>query len=108
MNGEWMTFLAEVLSRPHVTDVGPYLAHGLQRVQAHREIAAASFEHDPTTHTVRFHVQLHYPIAPHIDALTGHRALHESLERAGFGDTSLPAYAPVPVRLRIGSWPINL
>jgi hypothetical protein len=100
-----MTFAAEVRTRPDVTDVNACLVRGVQSLRAHAAIADATYQHDQRTHTVSFSVQLVYPIAPHVDAITGHRALHEALEQAGFGDTSLPPYSPVPVRLRIASWP---
>jgi len=69
-------------------------------VRANREIAAASLGTTQRRTPSGSHVQLRYPIAPHVDATEG-------LEPAGFGDSSLPAHAPVPVRLRIDSWPVN-
>jgi hypothetical protein len=107
MNDGWMTFRADIRTRPDVAEVGPYLTHGVRAVRAHPDIADATCEHDPTTLTVRFHVQLHHSGFIHHDALTAHRALHEALEQAGFGDTSLPARSPVPVRLRIDWWPLT-
>lgn len=105
MAGYWMTFTADIRTRPDATDIDAHLADGIRALRAHPEIADAAYRHDQWTHTVAFDVQLSYPVHLHHDVIRIHRALHESLERAGFGDTSLPAYSPVPVRLRFGSWP---
>jgi hypothetical protein len=105
MNADWMSFMAAIRTRPDVAGVDAYLARGVQALRAHPDVADATWQHDPRTHTVRFVLRVSYPIAPHVDALIAHRALHESLERAGFADTSLPPSSRVPVRLRIDSWP---
>jgi hypothetical protein len=105
MSGYWMTFTAHIRTRPDVTDVDAHLTHGVHVLQAHPDIADAAYRHDTTTHTVAFDLQVSYPVHLHHDVICMHRALLDSLEQAGFGDTSLPAYSPVPVRLRFGSWP---
>jgi hypothetical protein len=105
MNGYWMTFTAHIRTRPDVTDVDTHLAYGVQALRAHPDIADAAYRHDRSTHTVAFHLLVSYPVHLHHDVIRIHRALLDSLEQAGFGDTNLPAYSPVPVRLRFGSWP---
>lgn len=105
MSAYSMRFSADIRTRPDVTDVDAHLARGVQAVRAHPQVASATFEHGPNAHRVSFDIQLRFPIAPQVDAVTAHRALHDSLERAGFGDTRLPPSSEVPVRLRIDSWP---
>lgn len=105
MRGYWMSFIADIRTRPDVTDVQSHLAHGLRAVLAHPDVADAAYRHNPISHTVEFQVLVGYPVDLPYDVISMHRALLDSLERAGFGDTNLPAYSPVPVRLRFSSWP---
>jgi hypothetical protein len=105
MRRYWMTFIADIRTRPDITDVHGHLAHGVQAVRAHPEVADAAYRYDATTHTVAFDVLVGRPVTVPYDVITMHRALLDSLEHAGFGDTNLPAHSPVPVRLRFPRWP---
>lgn len=101
----WLSFVSEILTRPDITDVTPYLDRGLSVLRAHPDIAGATYRYDTRTHRVTFVLEVAYTIAPHHDIVTAHHALHESLQRAGICTNRRRRTGPLPaVQARIDAW----
>lgn len=101
----WLSFISEIRTRPDITDVTPYLDRGLKVLRSHPDIASVTCRHNTRTHRVTFALELTYTIAPHHDIVTGHHALHESLQRAGICTTRQRRSGPLPaVQARIDTW----
>ena len=62
MSGAWVTWPADVLTWPGVTDITPHLDAAVEALRWHRDIDDARYDYTPGARTVTFHLLVHYGI----------------------------------------------
>jgi hypothetical protein len=105
MSGCWVTWQADIRTRPDIADVGPELDRAIYLLWQHRDVNDAYYEHDPSRHIVTFMVRVRYGITEVITRRLASDALRQSLQRTGFALPRGRAIAQPYAWLRFTPWP---
>lgn len=81
--GYWVTWDAEVRSRPGADDPVEYLRGGLRALRDHPEVADATCRYRRRQARAEFDVQIPHALTPDFALVRANVALRESLARAG-------------------------
>lgn len=106
MTGCWVTWSADITTRPDIVDITPYLASGVTALRQHRDVDEATYEHVPASRVVSFTMRVRWGITEVVAKRQASDALHSQLPRAGF-DTrrSGPGTQPPVAWLHFDWWP---
>jgi hypothetical protein len=107
--GYWVTWEADVRTRPDAGDAVSYLRHGLKALRDHPEVASATCRYRRNEARVAFGVHIGHALTPDFAMVRAGVALRESLQRAGFGIPDPPSYAAPPMaRVRLDRGPESI
>lgn len=104
MTGCWVTWQADLRTRPNVPDPLRHLEHAVQMLRQHRYVDDASFDYEPRLGSVRFSLLIPWGITEVVVKRYAIDALHDSLPYAGF-DTRRAAPAQPVGWLQFDWWP---
>jgi hypothetical protein len=109
MSGCWVSWRAEIRTRPDIADIRPYLAQAIAALRQHHDIEDARCEYDPHRHRVRFVLCVRWTISKVIAKCEASAALHDRLPTAGF-DTGRagPTWQTPFAWLRFDWWPTSI
>jgi hypothetical protein len=106
MNGPWVTWQAEIRTRPDVADIEPYLAHAMAAL---RDVEDCRYEYDARLHVVSFVVHVRWTISEVIAKRQASAALHDRLPAAGFDTARSAPMFQMPIAwLRFDWWPSSV
>ncbi|HET6918779.1 MAG TPA: hypothetical protein VFI46_04850 [Jiangellaceae bacterium] len=107
--GYWVTWDAEVRSRPDVDDPVSYLRDGLRVLRDHPHVADATCRYRRRHARVEFDVQIPHALTPDFALVRANVALRESLARAGLSTEGRPAAGGVPMAtVRLERGPLSI
>jgi len=107
--GYWVTWDAEVRSRPDVDDPVAYLRDGLRALRSHPEVADATCRFRRRQARVEFDVQIPHALTPDFALVRANVALRESLARAGLYTDGRPvAGGPPMATVRLERGPLSI
>lgn len=105
MSGAWVTWAADIRTRPDITDLEGKLDQTIYRLWQHRDVDDAYYEHDPDRYVVTFVVRIRYGITEVIVRQLAYRALHDALQWTGFALPHGWTTAQPHAWLRFTAWP---
>jgi hypothetical protein len=106
MSGCWVTWPAEIRTRPDIADIGPYLAHAVAALREHRDVEDAAYEYLPGSGVVNFVLRVRWGITEVVAKRQASDALHDRLPAAGFDTArSGPTWQAPVAWLRFDWWP---
>jgi hypothetical protein len=106
MSGCWVTWQADIRTRPDITDIETDLDQAIYLLWQHRDVNDAYHRYDPATHTVTFDVRVRYGISEVLVRRLASTALRQALRGTGFAVAGLWPTSPDAIaRLRFTPWP---
>lgn len=105
MSGAWVTWTADVLTFPGITDVTPNLDRAVTALTWSRDIDAATYDYAPGAHTVAFRLHVRYGITEIPVKGWAQAALRDCLPAVGLGLDTSHVGPHMAARLRFRPWP---
>lgn len=105
MSGAWVTWPADVLTRPDVSDITPHLDAAMEALRWHRDIADAGYDYTPGARTVTLRLLVRWGITEVPTKGYAQAALRQCLPPVGLGVGRRDVGGHIVATLKLDWWP---
>jgi hypothetical protein len=107
VSGAWVTWPADVLTWPGVTDITPQLDQAIAALRWHRDIADGRYDYTAAASAVTFHLRVRWGITEVPTKGYASAALHQCLPPVGLGLHRRDVGGHIVATLRLAWWPTD-